>query len=105
MSSTSRVAPFGNLRINSYVPIPAAYRSLSRPSSPSESLGIPHTPFVTFLNIILKFTFSFVITYHCACNSVTIKLMFNTLVLFSLAKMSKNFILITLIYDCTAFPM
>ena len=32
--STSWVAPFGNLRIKSYVPIPAAYRSLSRPSSP-----------------------------------------------------------------------
>ena len=34
MSSTYRVAPFGYLRINSYVPIPAACRSLSRPSSP-----------------------------------------------------------------------
>ena len=33
-SSTRRVAPFGNLRINSRLPIPAAYRSLSRPSSP-----------------------------------------------------------------------
>ena len=33
-SSTSRVAPFGYLRITSYVPIPAAFRSLSRPSSP-----------------------------------------------------------------------
>ncbi len=33
-SSSSRVAPFGYLRINSYVPIPAAFRSLSRPSSP-----------------------------------------------------------------------
>ena len=33
-SSTSQVSPFGNLRISSYVPIPAAYRSLSRPSSP-----------------------------------------------------------------------
>ena len=32
--STSRVAPFGYLRITSYVPIPAAFRSLSRPSSP-----------------------------------------------------------------------
>ena len=32
--STSRVAPFGYLRIISYVPIPAAFRSLSRPSSP-----------------------------------------------------------------------
>ena len=28
------VAPFGYLRINSYLPIPADYRSLSRPSSP-----------------------------------------------------------------------
>ena len=34
MSSTYWVPPFGNLRINSYVPIPVAYRSLSRPSSP-----------------------------------------------------------------------
>lgn len=33
-SSTSRVAPFGHLRINSCVPIPAAFRSLPRPSSP-----------------------------------------------------------------------
>ena len=33
-SSTCRVVPFGNLRINSYLPIPAAYRSLLRPSSP-----------------------------------------------------------------------
>ena len=30
-----RVAPFGYLRIHSYLPIPAAFRSLSRPSSPS----------------------------------------------------------------------
>ncbi len=34
MSSTCRVAPFGNLRIIMYVPLPATYRSLSRPSSP-----------------------------------------------------------------------
>ena len=27
------VPPFGNLRIEVYVPLPAAYRSLSRPSS------------------------------------------------------------------------
>ena len=29
-----RVAPFGNLRLNGYLPLAAAYRSLSRPSSP-----------------------------------------------------------------------
>ena len=34
MSSTYWVAPFGNLRIKVYVPLPEAYRSLSRPSSP-----------------------------------------------------------------------
>ena len=28
-----RVSPFGNPRINAYVPLPVAYRSLSRPSS------------------------------------------------------------------------
>ena len=34
VSSTHWVAPFGHLRIISYLPIPAALRSLSRPSSP-----------------------------------------------------------------------
>ena len=34
ISSIWWVAPFGYLRINLYVPIPAAFRSLSRPSSP-----------------------------------------------------------------------
>ena len=29
-----RVSPFGHLRINAYVRLPEAYRSLSRPSSP-----------------------------------------------------------------------
>ncbi len=34
ISSIYWVVPFGNLRINSYLHFPAAYRSLSRPSSP-----------------------------------------------------------------------
>ncbi len=34
LPSARGVAPFGYLRINSYLPIPAAFRSLSRPSSP-----------------------------------------------------------------------
>ena len=33
-TSSWRVAPLGNLRITPYLPVPAAYRSLSRPSSP-----------------------------------------------------------------------
>jgi hypothetical protein len=32
--SAGWVAPFGHLRIDGYVPLPAAFRSLSRPSSP-----------------------------------------------------------------------
>ena len=36
-SSMYWVAPFGNLRINACVPLPEAYRSLSRPSSPAEA--------------------------------------------------------------------
>ena len=32
--SDIQVVPFGNLRINGYLHLPAAFRSLSRPSSP-----------------------------------------------------------------------
>ena len=32
-----RVSPFGNLRIKACVPLPEAYRSLLRPSSPDEA--------------------------------------------------------------------
>jgi hypothetical protein len=57
MSSTCRVAPFGNPRINSYLPIPTAYRSLSRPSSPPRAKAFPvysfllsstHMPFAPY---------------------------------------------------------
>ncbi len=36
-----RVPPFGNLRINAYVPLPVAYRSLSRPSSAPDAKAFP----------------------------------------------------------------
>ena len=35
LSSTGRVAPFGNLRIKARLRLPEAYRSLPRPSSPA----------------------------------------------------------------------
>ena len=35
------VAPFGNPRINAYVPLPEAYRSLSRPSSAPDAKAFP----------------------------------------------------------------
>ncbi len=36
-SNWCRVSPFGNLRIKACVPLPEAYRSLLRPSSPDEA--------------------------------------------------------------------
>ena len=36
-----RVSPFGNLRIVAYVQLPAAYRSLSRPSSAPDAKAFP----------------------------------------------------------------
>ena len=44
-----RVSPFGNPRVIGYLPLHAAYRSLSRPSSPPRATGIPHAPFFAFL--------------------------------------------------------
>ena len=39
-----RVAPFGNLRIDAYVPLPVAYRSLSRPSSAPDAKAFSLRP-------------------------------------------------------------
>ena len=39
-----RVTPFGHPRVIGYVPLTAAFRSLSRPSSPRSSSGIRHEP-------------------------------------------------------------
>ena len=36
-----RVPPFGNLRIDAYVRLPVAYRSLSRPSSAPDAKAFP----------------------------------------------------------------
>ena len=44
MHRCMRVTPFGHPRITTYVPFPAAFRSLSRPSSPCGSTGIRHRP-------------------------------------------------------------
>jgi hypothetical protein len=40
----TRVSPFGNLRINGYLLLPAAYRSLSRPSSAPGAKASPLRP-------------------------------------------------------------
>ena len=46
--SACRVAPFGHSRITSCLRIPVNFRSLPRPSSPPDSLGIPRSPFSSF---------------------------------------------------------
>ena len=38
--SACRVAPFGHMRINACLQLPALFRSFPRPSSPPDSLGI-----------------------------------------------------------------
>ena len=53
MPSTCRVVPFGNLRINAYVPLPVAYRSLSRPSSPLRAKASPMCPYLLSLSLTL----------------------------------------------------
>src|SRR5574344_321845 len=45
-SSTYRVAPFGYPRIDSCLPIPAAFRSLPRPSSPPRAKASPIRSFL-----------------------------------------------------------
>ena len=44
-----RVSPFGHPRVAGHLPLTAAFRSLSRPSSPPGATGIPHAPFLSFL--------------------------------------------------------
>ena len=38
------VSPFGNLRVNGYLRLSEAYRSLSRPSSPADAKASPVCP-------------------------------------------------------------
>ena len=53
-----RVSPFGHPRVAGYLPLTAAFRSLSRPSSPPRATGIPHAPFLSFLDVFRLQTFS-----------------------------------------------
>ena len=51
--STSRVVPFGNLRIKGYLHLPEAYRSLSRPSSPPRAKASTVCPCLLSLSLTL----------------------------------------------------
>ena len=48
-----RVSPFGHPRVAGYLPLTAAFRSLSRPSSPPRATGIPHAPLSSFLSLFI----------------------------------------------------
>ena len=52
LDNSSRVAPFGNPRINGYLLLPAAYRSLSRPSSAPDAKAFSLRPFQLDLVLI-----------------------------------------------------
>ena len=54
-----RVSPFGNLRIDAYVPLPGAYRSLSRPSSAPDAKAFPLRSFSLNLLVLKNYAGSF----------------------------------------------
>ena len=70
-SSMYWVAPFGNLRIKGYLHLPAAYRSLSRPSSPPRAKASAMCPYLLFVlpitygrYILSAFNFTFFWSHH-----------------------------------------
>src|ERR1700712_286302 len=68
-SSNGQVSPFGNPRINSYLLIPTAYRSLSRPSSPLRAKASPVYPFLlssTYTPFARIVCFLIVVSFICS---------------------------------------
>ena len=55
MDFSIRISPFGNLRINGYLLLPAAYRSLSRPSSAPSAKAFALRP--SSLDLFSRFEF------------------------------------------------
>ena len=57
------VTPFGDPRINAYVLLPVAFRSLSRPSSPYSSIGIRHRPIFAWPYYSFRFFFNYLLRH------------------------------------------
>ena len=57
-----RIAPFGNPRINAYLRLPVAYRSLSRPSSAPSAKAFALRP-CSLDQIMLVLSAQFVVCY------------------------------------------
>ena len=69
--SEYRVVPFGNPRIKGHLHLPAAYRSLSRPSSPPRAKASAMCPYLLFVlpitygrYILSAFNFTFFWSHH-----------------------------------------
>ena len=58
------VSPFGNLRIEAYLQLPAAYRSLSRPSSAPDAKAFPLCSYSLELSID-QFLIYFAVLLNC----------------------------------------
>ena len=66
-SLVRRVSPFGNLRIDAYVPLPGAYRSLSRPSSAPDAKAFPLRSFSLDLLVLKNYAGS--IRFFLVCRN------------------------------------
>ena len=71
ISSRYWVVPFGNPRIKGHLHLPAAYRSLSRPSSPPRAKASAMCPYLLFVlpitygrYILSAFNFTFFWSHH-----------------------------------------
>ena len=59
------VSPFGNLRIEAYLQLPAAYRSLSRPSSAPDAKAFTMCSYSLELSIVFRsMLFSELLEFH-----------------------------------------
>ena len=65
--SACRVAPFGHIRINVCLRLPVHFRSLPRPSSPPDSLGILRSLLSSFSRVN---QIRFVAVTHRQCDSI-----------------------------------
>ena len=82
-SSKYRVVPFGNPRIKGHLHLPAAYRSLSRPSSPPRAKASAMRPFLLLVlpsrmaRYILSACYNFTFFVHHVKERLASKLIIN----------------------------
>ena len=72
-SSKYRVVPFGNPRIKGHLHLPAAYRSLSRPSSPPRAKASAMRPYLLSFKLTFKYQVSSIGYYPGILNIAVLK--------------------------------